>query len=135
MIRCPAILSSIVCCALAFACHSPSHAPGHGGAEGVDGTKAADGVAIHYRVTGTEHGDPTIVFVHGFGCDSSIFDAALAHVSERWRAVALDLPGHGQSGSNRLNWTMKRTATTCAACAMRSGHTRSCWSGTRWAGR
>jgi pimeloyl-ACP methyl ester carboxylesterase len=68
---------------------------------------SADGVEIHYRVAGADLAEPTIVFVHGLGCDSTIFDAAMAHVSQRWRAVAIDLPGHGQSGSNRRNWTME----------------------------
>lgn len=68
---------------------------------------ALDGVAIHYRVAGAEHGDPTVVFVHGFGCDSTHFDAVLKHAAQRRRVVAIDLPGHGLSGKNRTTWTME----------------------------
>lgn len=104
MIRCAPLLLSLVSCALTFACKTTSSSPAD---IAVAGVQAADGVLIHYRVAGTQYRDPTIVFVHGFGCDSTIFDSALAHVAERARAVAIDLPGHGQSGSNRVNWTME----------------------------
>jgi pimeloyl-ACP methyl ester carboxylesterase len=45
--------------------------------------------------------------VHGFGCDSTFFESAIAHLSERWRVLAIDLPGHGKSDSKRVNWTME----------------------------
>ena len=66
-----------------------------------------DGVAIHYRVAGAQHTGTTVVFVHGFGCDSRHFDNAMAHAAERRRAVSIDLPGHGRSGKDRVNWTME----------------------------
>ncbi len=40
---------------------------------------------------------PAIVFVHGFGCALSDWDAQVAALSPRFRTVAVDLPGHGGS--------------------------------------
>ena len=87
----------------ACAAEMPSSAP----SDGWSSVQSLDEVAIRYRVTGSEHGDPTIVFVHGFGSDSSVFDAASAHMAQRLRVIAIDLPGHGRSGDNRKNWTME----------------------------
>jgi pimeloyl-ACP methyl ester carboxylesterase len=43
------------------------------------------------------NGESAIVFVHGFGCDSSDWDAQMAHLEAKYRVLALDLPGHGAS--------------------------------------
>ena len=50
---------------------------------------------IHHVVTG--QGRPPIVFVHGFGCAHSDWDAQVAHLSPRYQTVAVDLRGHGAS--------------------------------------
>jgi pimeloyl-ACP methyl ester carboxylesterase len=43
------------------------------------------------------NGESAIVFVHGFGCDSSDWDAQMTHLQAKYRVLALDLPGHGAS--------------------------------------
>jgi pimeloyl-ACP methyl ester carboxylesterase len=50
---------------------------------------------VNFQVTGT--GDPTIIFVHGFCCVLADWDAQVARLSPRFKCVALDLPGHGDS--------------------------------------
>lgn len=50
---------------------------------------------IHHVVAG--HGRPAVVFVHGFGCSHSDWDAQVAHLSPRHQTVAIDLRGHGDS--------------------------------------
>jgi pimeloyl-ACP methyl ester carboxylesterase len=50
---------------------------------------------IHHLVTGK--GRPAVVFVHGFGCAHSEWDAQVAHLSPRHQTVAVDLRGHGAS--------------------------------------
>src|SRR5215204_4552490 len=50
---------------------------------------------INYVVRGT--GDPTLIFVHGFACALDDWEAQLRGLSPRFRCVALDLPGHGDS--------------------------------------
>jgi pimeloyl-ACP methyl ester carboxylesterase len=56
-----------------------------------------DGMRIHSTVAGK--GPQTIVFVHGWTCDSSSWQSQVGPFSKNYRVVTLDLPGHGQSGS------------------------------------
>lgn len=69
---------------------------------------ASDGVSLRFRVAGSDKPDPTIVLVHGFGGDTTIWDEQITHLSKEHRVVALDLAGHGKSGSDRMTgWTMQ----------------------------
>jgi non-heme chloroperoxidase len=53
-----------------------------------------DGVKLHYIEEG--EGRP-IVFVHGVWASARFFDRQIAALGRRFRAVAVDLRGHGQS--------------------------------------
>jgi 2-succinyl-6-hydroxy-2,4-cyclohexadiene-1-carboxylate synthase len=54
-----------------------------------------DGLRLHLRDRGT--GDP-LLLLHGFtGCGEAWGEALLARLSKTWRALAVDLPGHGLS--------------------------------------
>jgi pimeloyl-ACP methyl ester carboxylesterase len=44
-------------------------------------------------------GDPTLIFVHGFGCSLGDWQEQFTGLSSRFRCVALDLPGHGNSAA------------------------------------
>src|SRR3954470_19461836 len=48
---------------------------------------------IHHVTKGS--GQPPVVFVHGFACGHSDWDAQVAHLSLHHRTVAVDLRGHG----------------------------------------
>jgi len=50
---------------------------------------------INFVVRGT--GDPTLIFVHGFACSLDDWEEQFRALSPRFRCVALDLPGHGDS--------------------------------------
>lgn len=50
---------------------------------------------IQYTRTGS--GRPPLVFVHGFGCARSDWDAMVAHFRDRHETVAVDLGAHGTS--------------------------------------
>jgi pimeloyl-ACP methyl ester carboxylesterase len=63
-----------------------------------------DRIAIRYDVTGS--GDPTLVLVHGWAFDRHLWDEHVPGLSARRRVVALDLPGHGETGGTRAEWTM-----------------------------
>src|SRR5262249_38821449 len=56
-----------------------------------------DGIDIHSTVRGA--GSKTIVFVHGWTCDESSWRDQLPFFEKNYRVIALDLPGHGKSGS------------------------------------
>ncbi len=61
---------------------------------------------IHHVVTG--NGPRPIVFVHGFSCALSDWDAQVAYFSPHHRTVAVDLPGHGQSPAEPRECSMER---------------------------
>ena len=63
---------------------------------------AADGVLIVYSAAGA--GDPALVFIHGGLADRTFWEGQLREFAGLHRVVALDLPGHGESGLNRKKW-------------------------------
>jgi pimeloyl-ACP methyl ester carboxylesterase len=63
---------------------------------------APDGVAIAYSAAGA--GEPALVFIHGGLADRSFWDGQLKAFSGRHRGIAIDLPGHGESGADRRKW-------------------------------
>jgi pimeloyl-ACP methyl ester carboxylesterase len=74
---------------------------------------APDGVSIHYTDQG--QGAPALVFVHGWSCDATYWDAQVAHFAGRHRVVAIDLAGHGASGQERKAYTMEAFGADVAA--------------------
>jgi len=64
-----------------------------------------DGVPIAYEVLG--EGTPALVFVHGWSCDRSYWKGQLEHFSRRHKVVAIDLAGHGGSGTERKKYTIE----------------------------
>ena len=63
---------------------------------------APDGVTIVYSAAGA--GEPALVFVHGGLADRTFFEAQFEAFRDRYRVIALDLAGHGESGANRTKW-------------------------------
>jgi pimeloyl-ACP methyl ester carboxylesterase len=55
----------------------------------------APAAPVNVRVQGS--GKPTLLFVHGFGCDLTDWTAQIEDLSCEYRCMALDLPGHGLS--------------------------------------
>src|SRR6185295_3656082 len=66
---------------------------------------AKDGVPIHYFVQGK--GEPALVFVHCWSCDRHLWDNQVPVFAKNHRVVTLDLPGHGESGQGRKNWSIE----------------------------
>ena len=66
---------------------------------------AADGVPIHYAVQGK--GEPALVFIHCWSCDRHLWDSQVAEFAKTNRVVTIDLPGHGESGLARKNWSIE----------------------------
>ena len=65
---------------------------------------SADGVKIAFNQQGK--GEPAIIFIHGWANPKEIWDDQIAHFSQKYRAIAIDLYGLGESRSNRSDWTM-----------------------------
>ena len=66
---------------------------------------SSDSIAISFNTLGK--GKPAIIFVPGWTNPKSVWDEQMAHFSQKYQAVAIDLPGCGASGNNRTDWTMK----------------------------
>ncbi|MCG6186392.1 alpha/beta fold hydrolase [Maribellus maritimus] len=64
-----------------------------------------DGVLISYEAYGT--GEPTLVFVHGWSCDSRYWRNQIPVFSQKYKVLVLDLAGHGHSGIERDTFSMK----------------------------
>lgn len=64
-----------------------------------------DGTLISYEVFG--EGDTTLVFVHGWSCDSRYWQKQILPFSEEYKVILVDLAGHGHSGVTREKYTMK----------------------------
>jgi pimeloyl-ACP methyl ester carboxylesterase len=55
-----------------------------------------DGLDIFYREAGPKNA-PVLLLLHGFPTSSHMFRNILPELSDRWRLIAPDLPGFGQS--------------------------------------
>jgi len=64
--------------------------------------RSGDGVMIVYSVCGA--GEPALLFIHGGLADRTFWDPELKAFGGYHKVVALDLAGHGESGSNRGTW-------------------------------
>ena len=59
-------------------------------------TKEVDGVKIFYREAGPENG-PVLLLLHGFPTSSHMFRNLMPILADRYRVIAPDYPGYGQS--------------------------------------
>lgn len=66
---------------------------------------SADGIQISFHVQGS--GTPALVFVHGWCCDKTYWDAQVQYFSKQHKVVTVDLAGHGESGLGREAYTME----------------------------
>jgi len=80
---------------------------------------SADGVPIRYEVRGT--GEPTLVLVHGWTNSRGIWGRHPETLALTHRVVALDLAGHGVSGTDRDDWTVEAFGQDVAAVADQLG--------------
>ena len=65
-------------------------------------------IAIEFDQCGV--GDTTLLFVHGWGINKDYWDDQANYFCDRYKVVALDLPGFGRSGRNRTNWAFEQYA-------------------------
>jgi pimeloyl-ACP methyl ester carboxylesterase len=76
-------------------------------------TASFDGVSIAYSVSGVAN--TALVFIHGGMADRSFWDGQHAAFAERFRVIALDLAGHGESGQDRREWGIPQFGRDVAA--------------------
>lgn len=80
---------------------------------------SSDSVRIAYEVQG--RGTPTLIFIHGGSCDHSYWNKQLPFFAQYYQVVSIDLPGHGESGTNRKNWTIEAFGADVVAVAKKLG--------------
>lgn len=61
------------------------------------------GVNIAYTDSGK--GDTTLLFVHGWAINKGYWSHQASYFSNKYRVIAIDLPGFGESGKNRSDWS------------------------------
>ena len=59
-----------------------------------------NGVEVYYEEQGS--GSETIVFAHGLGLSSRMFDDQVATLRDRYRCIAFDFRGQGQTRRHAL---------------------------------
>ncbi len=62
-----------------------------------------DGIEIVYRTVGEEDA-PAVVLLHGWASSRRMWESAQQRLSEHFRTLALDLPGHGESSKPDWTW-------------------------------
>ena len=67
---------------------------------------APDGVHVQYRVYGA--GEPALVFIHGWSCDSNYWREQLPVFDKKYTLVTVDLAGHGGTDGSRTEWSIAR---------------------------
>jgi pimeloyl-ACP methyl ester carboxylesterase len=67
---------------------------------------APDGIHVQYRVYGS--GEPALVLIHGWSCDSNYWREQIPEFRKKYTIVTVDLAGHGGTDGNRADWTMAR---------------------------
>ena len=55
-------------------------------------------------------GEPALVFVHCWSCDKSYWANQIDYFSKKYKVIAIDLAGHGESGIGRVEWTVENYA-------------------------
>jgi pimeloyl-ACP methyl ester carboxylesterase len=66
----------------------------------------ADGVHVQYRVYG--NGEPALVLIHGWSCDSNYWREQVPELRKKYTVVTVDLAGHGGTDGARSDWSMAR---------------------------
>lgn len=64
-----------------------------------------DGETISYNVYGS--GNVTLLFVHGWSCDSRYWREQVPYFAGKYRVVTMDLAGHGHSGQGRKIYSVE----------------------------
>ncbi len=64
-----------------------------------------DNIKMYYESYGT--GETAIVFVHGWSVNCRSWDDQAEYFKDKYKVILIDLPGFGNSGHNRKDWSMQ----------------------------
>src|SRR5512140_2912238 len=127
------LANSLLCTLLALAgCRGTDKVPAPEPARPVD---TVQGPAGSLHVDDGGKGGLPVLFVHGLGGDSGVWEAQLRHLRASRRAVALDLRGHGRSAAPKDgDYAVASVAQDVAAVADALGLKRFVLVGHSWGG-
>src|SRR6188474_3670593 len=74
-----------------------------------------DGVHVQYRVYGS--GEPALIFIHGWSCDSNYWREQVPAFRQKYTVVTVDLAGHGGTDANRSEWSIAKFGEDVATAA------------------
>jgi len=66
---------------------------------GIPGKAFGSELNVHFRDQGNPDGDP-IIFIHGSNASLHTWEHVIAQLSQDYRLISLDLPGHGLTGAH-----------------------------------
>jgi 2-succinyl-6-hydroxy-2,4-cyclohexadiene-1-carboxylate synthase len=75
-----------------------------------------DALKMHYEIAG-DRNNPAVILLHGFmGSSADWMEDVIPSLSKDYYCIAVDLPGHGKTDTERRdNYTMDRCATAIAS--------------------
>lgn len=79
----------------------------------------SNGIPVH--ILDTKKGEETILLLHGYLETLYIFNEFVEILEKKYRVIAIDLPGHGLSGSDKEINTMEFCASVAADVLKKSG--------------
>jgi pimeloyl-ACP methyl ester carboxylesterase len=85
----------------------------------VSRTAEVDGVQLHYLMAG--NGSAVVILLHGYAETSRMWRPIIPQLAERFRVIAPDLPGIGDSAIPASGLDMKSAANTIHALARKLG--------------
>jgi len=86
-----------------------------------------DGLDIAYLDEG--EGDQVVLLIHGLGTSAKGWIRNIPALSERYRVIALDLPGYGYSSKGAYPYSMAFHAAACAGLLSALGIDQAVWVG------
>lgn len=66
-------------------------------------TTTIDGIKINYDIRGEGE---CVLFLHGWGANIKLFDRLMNVTAKKYKTVALDLPGFGESEEPKSSWSV-----------------------------
>ncbi len=78
-----------------------------------------NGNKVYYKVMG--QGGPALVLIHGWSCDHTMWRFNTPELSKKYKLVLVDMPGHGNSGRPRVDYTFDFLVRGVAAAIKASG--------------
>ena len=93
----------------------------HSLAQETRSARSRDGIEIRFDVWGRDQAAAAYVLVHGWSNNRSYWAPHVSRLSARRPVVTVDLPGFGESGSRRAEWTMEAYGSDIAAVVAELG--------------